>query len=287
MREKHTSCPVCSKKKFSPLSKEYTHASLVKCSACSFVFCIDIPTQSELEKHYATYPRNNKIAPLTLRRYNELLDEFEQYRQHNRILDIGCGDGYFLATAKVRGWQVVGTEYTDDAIQVCIQKGIQMYKGAIESIRFHDTEFDVITSFEVIEHLNNGNVHVRGINKLLRKNGLFYFTTPNFNSISRRILGGNWSVIEYPEHLSYYTSQTIDFLMKSCLFKKQRLLTTGISIQRLSQKDSSQHNSTNQDEILRKRIEQHFYMRVMKKLINFILSSSNLGDTIKGYYRKA
>ena len=172
-----------------------------------------------MQAHYATYTRDNSISSITVSRYEELLEKFEPYRKLNRILDIGCGDGHFLAVAKRKGWEVFGTEYTDEAVAVSRAKGIEVHQGAIQD--YPAEQFDVITSFEVLEHINDGREHVRKINSLLRDGGLFYFTTPNFNSFSRKWLGGKWNVIEYPEHLTYYTVKTVTQFVAGCGLRKK------------------------------------------------------------------
>jgi len=201
------------------LPAAYSRAYLVKCNSCTLVFGQRIPSESELATHYAGYTRNNSISPITVKRYEELLDEFEPFRKTNRILDIGCGDGHFLAVAKAKGWEVYGTEFTDEAVSAGKSKGITIYKGRIQDYA-GPSEFDIITSFEVLEHINDCGEHAQYVFSLLRKGGQFYFTTPNFNSLSRRLLGAKWKMIEYPEHLSYYTVRSIDSILnRAGLFK--------------------------------------------------------------------
>ena len=102
----------------------YMHAHLVQCKNCGFVFCNKLPSMEELIAHYNTYPRNDSISSITLKRYNELLDTFERFKKSGNILDVGCGNGHFLAEAKKRGWEVYGTEYTDRAIEICRSKNL-------------------------------------------------------------------------------------------------------------------------------------------------------------------
>jgi SAM-dependent methyltransferase len=283
MAQHHQSCLLCSSTALQPLSKEYAHAYLVKCSACGFVFCSRIPTNDELQNHYAGYPRATAISPVTVKRYEELLEKFEPYRRNNRILDVGCGDGHFLVVAKRKGWEVYGTEFTTDAVNICRAKGIHMHQGSIQSFA-PGLEFDVITSFEVLEHINDGREHVTKISSLLRKGGMFYFTTPNFNSLSRRRLGGSWNVIEFPEHLVYYTPRTISKLLSETGFSRQRILTTGFSPQRFRISKGTATTGGNSDEPLRAAIEGNPLLRIAKNSVNTALNVLKIGDTIKGFF---
>ena len=124
----HKHCLICQSKNISGLRK-YERHFLNYCLNCGFVFSERIPSHRELEEHYKGYSRDDYLSPLTIKRYNELLDYFEQFRKTNNLLDIGCGMGYFLVEAKKRGWNVFGTEFTDTAIKICKQKEISMKKG--------------------------------------------------------------------------------------------------------------------------------------------------------------
>lgn len=280
----HEHCLVCGSTDYGVLGRQYAHAYLVKCQDCGFVFGRRIPSEQELNEHYAKYPRGTSLSPVTTKRYEELLTQFEPFRKNNRLLDIGCGDGHFLAVAKSKGWEVYGTEFTDEAVQIGSAKGIQMHKGRIQSWNTAP-EFDVVTSFEVLEHINDGRAHVSKITSLLRRGGLFYFTTPNFNSLSRRILGGEWKIIEYPEHLCYYTAETAYRLLTGAGLQRLNVLTTGIAFHRFPKGENASAFIARQED-LRNSIEENRLLKFVKSLINFSLNQVRAGDTLKGFYVK-
>lgn len=284
----HHNCLLCSSPILSKL-EAYRHAYLVKCANCGFVFSSKIPTDAELSSYYS-YSRRSTVSPLTINRYNEILDIFESYRKTNTILDIGCSNGYFLAVANKRGWLTYGTELTDDTIEVCSNKGIKMQKGVLNPEHYKNIEFDVVCSFEIIEHINNPVEEMKNIKRILRTGGVFYFTTPNFNSISRRLLQKKWSIIVYPEHLCYYTPKTADYLLKKNSFSKLKLITTGFSISRMSKVLRFQKVKkialANTDEILRNKMEENIFLHFMKISVNALLILLKIGDTLKGFYQK-
>ncbi len=289
MNSNHNNCLICSSSSLTVLP-DYQEAHLCKCKACSFVFCQQIPTEQELINHYDGYGRNDYLSPLTIKRYNELLDEFEAFRKTGKLLDVGCGIGYFLEEAKKRGWEVYGTEYTNEAISICSEKGINMHQGKLDPTNYENESFDVITSFEVIEHINNPIEEITNFHSLLRKGGLTYVTTPNFNSLLRYRLKAAYNVICYPEHLSYYTPKTIKRLFTKIGFSKKRILTTGISLTRLktSQGKSKQGfiSETSDDEKIRNQFESKWYLKIAKKLINSTLTLLGKGDSLKAYFIK-
>ena len=218
--ENHDFCPICNCTRLSTLS-DYKKDYLVKCDKCTFTFSKQIPSKEELVDYYQNdYDRTNYFSPITRKRYHQLLDAFEKFRQSNKILDLGCGYGYFLEVAKSRGWEVYGVEIAEDAVHTCKEKGINMFHGEVQYCDFQEDTFDVVISIEVIEHLVNPNIIVQTGLKMLRKDGLFYVTTPNFNSYLRYQLKENFDVIEYPNHLSYFTTKTLDRLFTENGFKR-------------------------------------------------------------------
>ncbi|MBN4051517.1 asparagine synthase (glutamine-hydrolyzing) [bacterium AH-315-M05] len=285
----HQKCVICQSSYLKPLNT-YKKVYLVKCTNCTFVFAQKIPSVDELIEHYNDYEEDKYLSPITVKRYNELLDSFEIHRKTNRILDIGCGRGYFLKTARERGWDVFGTEYTDKAIRICSDKGIPMHQGQLNPSTYKTNFFDIITMFEVIEHINNPREEIKSIENILRPEGVFYFTTPNFNSLNQFILRNKWNIVRYPDHLCYYTRKTINHLLNEFDFKKRKLDTTGYSITRLktSLKISEQKcvSQFSDDERIRTKIDKYKFLKLISNLLNKFLSISGTGDTIKGTFQK-
>lgn len=290
--KKHKICFLCNSENLKQLNGYYEKHSLIKCKNCGFIFMEKIPSPQELEEYYANYSYNTEeiIPPTTIKSYNVLLNEFEKYRQTNKILDVGCGRGWFLLEAKKRGWKVYGSEYSQTAVKLCLQSSIEMKEGELDLSFFKEESFDVITSFEVIEHINNPHKELNLIYNLLRSGGIFYCTTPNFNSLMRYYLKNKYNIIEYPEHLSYYTKSTLNKVVKQNGFLPIKFLSTGISISRInaSKKLPDKINISNHssDEALRIKIEKKWHLNILKKIVNTLFTITNMGLTLKGYYIK-
>ncbi len=283
----HEHCIICSDTNLKRL-QHFSNAFLVKCKNCGFVFCEKIPDVYELQNHYNNYPEMENISLITIKRYEELLDSFEPFRKTNNLLDIGCGDGYLLDVARRKGWNVYGTEYSEKLALKNASKGIKVMQGKFNDKWFDTNFFDVITYIEVIEHINAPKQEVPLFIETLRSGGVFYLTTPNFNSIARRVLGNNWNIVEYPEHLCYYTPGTVKKLFKQ--FPKLyfgKLITTGFSISRLTERtrvrrqETKEFNSYPRDEKIRNFTEYNRALGLVKCLVNSILTMVGSGDTIK------
>jgi len=286
----HSACILCNSKEISDL-RGYERHQLSRCGNCNFVFMSRIPTNDDLIAHYRlySYASNSVVSPLTVMSYHQLLDRLEPYRKFNNIIDIGCGKGWFLLEAKKRGWNVYGTEFSEEAIKICTLNGINVFQGDLNSSSFESMKFDVVFSSEVIEHVNNPVQHFRSMFDVLRPGGLVYITTPNFNCYLRFKFKANYNIIEYPEHLGYFTKRTLHRGLTKVGFSKLKMLTTGVSISRAEFSKGpveSVANAVSKDEKLRTLMSENRLMRFVKKMANFVLTITGLGITLKAFYKK-
>lgn len=280
------SCLLCNAAQLNKLDG-YSKDHLVKCSNCEFVFSDRIPTRDELIQFYDRYYINEPLSPITILRYDEWLDAFEKFRVKGNILDVGCGNGYFLMRAKAKGWNIYGTEFTQRQVDVAKANGITMHLGVLDIKNYEPDFFDVITSIEVIEHLNNPNEELQKFNAICRKGGAVYVTTPNFDALSHYYFKNDWNIFAYPEHLCYYTKKTLSRLFNQNGFKSEAFKSTGISLKRYKQSASGDKATIfTVDETVRQKSEKKILFKIAKGTINFFLTLTNKGDTLKGLFVK-
>jgi 2-polyprenyl-3-methyl-5-hydroxy-6-metoxy-1,4-benzoquinol methylase len=269
--------------------KRYEHARLHRCSSCGHVFADRFPTDAELDQHYGGYPRVPCSSEITLRRYEELLDSFEPYRDRGRLLDVGCGVGDFLVAAQTRGWEVQGVELEERARAICADRGLEVIEAPLQAERFAPGSFDLVTSFEVLEHMVFPRAELQSIATVLRPGGLLYLTTPNFSSLTRRLLGPRYSVIAYPEHLGYFRPDTLDRVLGDAGLVRVDLRTTGFSVGQV--RDAIRRGTPSErksvDESLRGALDSRKSLTVAKRAVNRGLSGLDLGDTLKASYRRS
>jgi 2-polyprenyl-3-methyl-5-hydroxy-6-metoxy-1,4-benzoquinol methylase/glycosyltransferase involved in cell wall biosynthesis len=289
-----TICPLCASRQIAALPG-YEAAHLRQCRACAFVFAGRRPSTEQLRRQYDGYGLADSESAVTARRYEELLDEFEAYRRTGRILDVGCGEGGFLMAAAARGWEVHGTESTEGALTRNRARGIAMTLAPAAPGDLPAAAFDVVTAFEVVEHLGDPRAEAALIAASIRDGGLLYVTTPNFASASRRILGADWNVIEYPEHLGYFTVPTLTRWLRDAGFAPLRVTTTGVSPGRLAQglrrrpaggPPPPRAAAATGDERLREGIERSPALRIAKRTVNAALGALRAGDTLKGRFER-
>lgn len=281
-------CLICDSRDIQPLER-YKKDHLVKCAACEFVFSSRIPSEAELQAEYATtYTRSDEISLITLSRYPGILDHFETYRSTNNIIDVGAGNGHFLKAARERGWNTYGTEFDERAVKICTDKGIHMHSGKLNPSNYEPEKFDIITSFEVIEHINNPKEELSNFYRILRPGGIVHLTTPNVGSISKAFLKEKWTIFNYPEHLCYYSPKTIKMIFKRLGFTKRYIHTTGINFDRIVASAGVKSGWTGglDNEAIRASSETGFWMKGMKQLVNRTLNMFRIGDKIKAEFVK-
>lgn len=249
-----------------------------------------IPTPKELHSHYFDYPY---FFPQSVRfsiekSYEEFLVHIEPFRKNNCLLDFGCGTGIFLQKAMEKGWKVFGIELSEKALTECKTQHLNVYKSIEELRSLHNIEFDVVTLFEVIEHLSEIKSMIDSISTVLRKDGGLYITTPNFNNPARWYFKENYHNIEYPEHLLYFTPHSLNYNIEKAGYSKVIIHTTGIDIssKRNINPSQSEINSLTKNEIMLVKSRNSMLLSSAKKIINYFLSIFKIGMTIKSLYIK-
>lgn len=286
-------CPNCGSASARALPR-YAAQLLVQCERCGLVYARRLPSATQLGAYYASYPESTDVSELTARRYSELLDRLEPFRETGRFLDVGCGDGHLLVAALEHGWTPYGSELGEGALGRSQQQGFDVRPAPFPAAADEVATFDVVVATEVIEHVAEPRDEVIAIRGLLRPGGCFYLTTPNFNSLSRRLIGARWRIIEYPEHLNYFTPATLDRLLGDSGFSKVDMRTTGISPgdisaglkrTRDSRPSADGCGSRDVDTRVRAQMARSPMLERSIRLANAALSRSGLGDTIKALYQ--
>jgi len=130
-------------------------------------------------------------------------------------LDIGCGPGFLLSQARDRGWQCTGLDSSPFAPGFARERfGLDdVHTGLIEDVDFAGKTFDVISMQHVIEHLYEPVPTMQEILKLLKPGGILYLETPDICSGRSLREGSGWLHIKIPEHVLYFSQQTLEMLM--------------------------------------------------------------------------
>lgn len=205
--------------------EQYT---LLRCAGCSLVWLKDPPKPEEMHLHYTeAYNRiisaGGKYSP---RRWRDRKATLTQYKKSGALLDLGCSSGSFLEFIRSEAWQLYGVEMSPEEARTAEERsGAKIFTGNVLEARFPNESFDVVTCFDVFEHIFNPLDVIARVAEWLKPGGIFYVLVPNIQSAEGRVFGTYWHGLELPRHLFHYSPQSLKFLADSVGLKSVSLQT--------------------------------------------------------------
>lgn len=195
---------------------------VVVCSICGVQQIIHNETLKELEvledEYYESKSRKHRERFDRHTRWDREAEMINALRPDGgRLLDIGCGNGSFLTELDGR-WKTLGIEPHDERARLAKNKGLEIMNSEFHEAN-PDGTFDVITLYEVIEHLTDFNATMDGICSVLKPDGLFVLSTPDIESISARLKGLNWWSYKNPVHLFFFGHTNLTKILKTRGFR--------------------------------------------------------------------
>jgi len=233
-----TKCPLCgrdsfkilykstlTKKDFNPkviqvnlkntLSNYKKHARIVRCSQCNLVYTNPMENFSQLLKGYEEvvdeeYLKTEKYRKILSKQHLKII---EKYIKNGKMLDVGSFAGYFLELAKKEGWDIYGIEPSKWASLIAKKRGVKLIGQDILSIEMKKNYFDVVTMWDVIEHLPQPHRVLSNIYSVLKPGGLIVIGTPDIESLFAKSLGSNCPHL-LRMHIILYSPKTLDMLLQ-------------------------------------------------------------------------
>lgn len=129
---------------------------------------------------------------------------------NQRLLDIGCGNGRFLALAKWLGWDAHGLDPDPMAIEAALRAGHSATLGSLPRTSFSDESFDVVTLSHMIEHAPDPARCLDEVYRLLKPGGRVWIATPNLDGYSRLRFTKDWLALDPPRHLVLFTREALE-----------------------------------------------------------------------------
>jgi len=233
-------CPLCGANDFilylkvpvRPDQQGHFHSDvwdLVRCNQCGLIYINPRPDANALD---VVYSFSNSVdrdfiqdwfidgAFLHKKHWQRYIDILAKYCPKGTILDIGCGAGTFLTNARERGYTVFGQEVAPFFIDFCRnQHGLKIYEGAVEKLGLPTNSFDVVTLFDVIEHVPEPNILIEQCRQLLRPGGIIMIGTHDIGNWMAHRYGTRWRHLLPIGHLTYFTRGTLTQLLCQNGFK--------------------------------------------------------------------
>jgi SAM-dependent methyltransferase len=165
-----------------------------------------------------TYFRNH-VHPVQ----REKLDHILSYCRAGRLLDVGCGVGFFVREASDAGFHAEGIEWSERAVEAGKQQwNLVLAAGSFLAHDFGAEQFDVVTLWQVLEHLENPALALKKVRSLVRKGGIVVIAVPNFASVQATLFRRRWYHLDIPRHLFHFTPQALSRLLEQEGFRVVR-----------------------------------------------------------------
>lgn len=201
---------------------------IVRCAECSLVYTLPrLPTARITEMYqvdywrsaearnfgYTDYLRDRERYLRTFRLRSKVIERYKT--SPGRVLDIGCAAGFFLKVMEEKGWETTGVEISASMADFARTdlKLSNVFTGALDAQSFEPESFDVITLWDVIEHLEDPRPVLATAKRLLKNDGILVVETQNVESVFARWMGRRWHHYKFEEHLWHFSPKTLSELL--------------------------------------------------------------------------
>lgn len=235
------SCQLCGSNE---CDQEYhlNKTGIVKCRQCNFSYINPRISTGILNKRLQEWAGEDVVDEerlsvafdeRTMALYRSYLERISKItgKKTGRLLDIGCSTGSFLVAARSMGWEVEGLEIGKASSEYASgELGLNVQNGSIYDFDVN-TKYDVIVFLEVIEHLEEPQKALQKIASMLDKGGVLLLSTPNYDSLYRRVHGSKWWVINCEdEHIMFFNMGNLSRMLENTGFSVKFRLIRSIDI---------------------------------------------------------
>lgn len=215
--------------------------TLVECSACGLLYQNPRPGLDAIGFFYPPeydpfvpppWSNPNRVQQLShlygLKKRWRLVERHAPRRAGRRdVLDVGCATGVFLAAGS-DGWRKVGIELTAEASEVArSQFGLTVHQGTLEQAPLGEQQFDVITMWDVLEHLHEPRASLQRVRELLRPGGIYVARVPSLSAWDARLCGRYWAGLDQPRHMFIPDEERLTRMLERSGFRVRELVCLG------------------------------------------------------------
>jgi 2-polyprenyl-3-methyl-5-hydroxy-6-metoxy-1,4-benzoquinol methylase len=225
-------CKICGSSNLRPMcTKERAHYHI--CRDCALIFQYPPPDGSAMQAYadeqYASglYRDYVEARPMKLMHFRRRLESLQPLLQTGRLLDIGCSCGYFMEVAAERGYDVHGVEFSSTAISAAADTvRPRILQGMLEDMPHNQKgTFDVVSAFDLIEHIDQPTPFLRSVAEFLRPGGKVVICTPDSEHFLRYVMGSRWPMLQPMQHLSIFSRRSLRTALEQSGFTDVRMGT--------------------------------------------------------------
>jgi 2-polyprenyl-3-methyl-5-hydroxy-6-metoxy-1,4-benzoquinol methylase len=215
-------CPLCGEPPPTKTRAAFGPYRVVDCASCSMRYLSPRVHASDVARLYASpeywekggslsgYSSYSSMEPLLVRTFVRRLSPLFPREAGARLLDVGCGPGAGLEAARSLGYEAWGLDVSSPAVAVASSRHPDRVRlGTLSDRLFPRGFFDVITLFDVIEHVYDPRRLAVDVAWHLAPEGRIVIATPNVESLLARVTGRRWVSYKIPEHVSYFSPRTL------------------------------------------------------------------------------
>ncbi len=199
---------------------------VVRCTRCRLVYLNPRLNPDLIIESYAQGEDQAFVEQdaMRMRTFTEALCELEreyglELSSETEVLDVGCAGGAFVRAARDLGVSVIGVEPSKWlSAYARTTYHLDVRTGTLAEQTFVADSFDLVTLWDVIEHLSDPGAELERIHKLLKPSGLLVVNYPDFGSAPAQLLGKKWPFL-LSVHLIYYTRYTMHKQLRKCGFQ--------------------------------------------------------------------
>lgn len=181
---------------------------------------------------YADYEGDKAIISRNMRNYLKRIVHYNPaiLSSSPKLLDLGCAMGFFMEEAKKAGFDPYGLDVSEYAVSKAKKLfPNHVFVSPVENLSHLSnlSNLDVITMFDLIEHLKDPRLALQKIKKVMSKNGVLVVQTGNVSSLWARLQRKNWHFFAPPQHLHFFSRKTITDLLNQSGFEVTKIEIDG------------------------------------------------------------
>jgi 2-polyprenyl-3-methyl-5-hydroxy-6-metoxy-1,4-benzoquinol methylase len=199
------------------------HHAIVQCRQCGMTYTNPRLDKGDILDAYAAvedplYVEEREGRVLTFERHLKPLERITGPPNGRPLLDVGCYTGVFVEIAERHGWEAWGLEPSRWAVKQARARGLDVIQGTLTTASLPEAYFEVVTLWDVIEHLTDPCKALQQAHHVLRPGGLVVIHTIDIESPFARLLGERWPWL-MEMHLYYFSRQTLRVMLGRCSFE--------------------------------------------------------------------
>ncbi len=185
------SCIICGSGNYSEIfdievSPLFAPSKLVKCKNCGLFYASPRPARNIEEKYYAERyhedQENGYWYDGRIGLFKRSLCEISRFLNKGRLIDVGCGMGYFMDLARSKGWEAMGVEISESAFSHARNKlRLDVIKGDLSGANFKEEYFDAATLWNALDQIYDPRSTLIELNRVLKRGGYIFIRVPNID----------------------------------------------------------------------------------------------------------